>query len=56
MKRHLFRRRRLAIFDFRVASYADAGRGRQRRSALRPLLLLGALTVVIGFGLYGWAA
>ncbi|GEM_PF-2100208 len=55
MKQHLFRRRRLAILDFRVASYADAGRGRQRRGALRPLLL-GALTVVIGFGLYGWAA
>ena len=55
MKRHLFRGRRLAIFDFRVASYADAGRGRRRRNALRPLLL-GALTVVIGFGLYWWAA
>ncbi len=54
MQQRLFRRRRLAILDFRVASYADAGRGRRRRRATHPLLL-GALATIVGFGLYWWA-
>lgn len=56
MKRYLFRRRRIAVLDFRVTSYAGRPRREERIVRRKRLSLLGAaaLVVLVAGVIFSW--